>query len=140
MFKRISKNPPAPMPQRRRTTFRAPGAIDPALLAEGAEALVDGTGEGASFGHTTEALEPAGTREDSAEPDPAEPSLPARARRGFVAAKPGRGVAALETTSPDAGTPQGPGSVPPNPGPPESRRTDVDAHGPVSAPASDEPG
>lgn len=99
VFKRISKNPPAPMPQRRRTTFRAPGAIDPALLAEGAEALVDGTGEGASFGHTTEALEPAGTREDSAEPDPAEPSRPARARRGFVAAKPGRGVAALETTS-----------------------------------------
>lgn len=130
------------MPQRRRATFRAPGAIDPALLAEGAEATVDGDGEGDSFEH---AVEPVGTREDSAAPDTAEPSRPAKARRGFVVAMRGRDASAgaaaspdaapADPEAPDAGTPQGPGSVPRNPGPPTSRRHGDGAVGPADGPA-----
>ncbi|MFB9643633.1 amidase domain-containing protein [Agromyces lapidis] len=69
------------MPERRRSTFRAPGAIDAALLAEGA------TPEEA----TSTAVD---AEELATAPEAVEPSAPARRRRGFRAAPTDAGSAA----------------------------------------------
>ncbi|MFF2277587.1 amidase domain-containing protein [Agromyces sp. NPDC058126] len=76
------------MPERRRSTFRAPGTIDAALLAEGA---VDET-------------ESPATDEESATAEVIEPSEPVRRRRGFRAA-PDADASEVDAVDPAAAAP-----------------------------------